>query len=85
MVVIVHLHANLRLESPEGMISRLEMDLQPGSEVRAVLQELNLSHQEGALLIAVNGRVGMPEQVLSEGDVVRVMPPISGGGAHLAR
>ncbi len=79
MIVIVHLHANLRLETPSGMVGRLEMDLEPGSDVRALLRELGFSEQQEALLIAVNGRMGRLDQVLSSEDVVRVMPPISGG------
>jgi sulfur carrier protein ThiS len=79
LFVTVHLHANLRLRTAEGMVSRLEMNLRPGSDVRAVLRELGLSDQERGLLIAINGRVGKPEQTLSEGDVLRLMPPISGG------
>jgi sulfur carrier protein ThiS len=79
LIVIVHLHANLRWETPTGLVSRLEMDLAPGSDVRALLGELGLSDGQEALLIAVNGRMGKLDQVLSGEDVVRVMPPISGG------
>lgn len=79
MVVTVHLHANLRLETPEGMVARLEMELEPGADIRSVLRALDMRQGGEALLIALNGRMAAPEDILTDGDELRLMPAMSGG------
>lgn len=61
------------------MVSRLEMTLEPGSDIRSVLRELKLSGQGEALLMALNGRMAAAEDRLTDGDVLRLMPAMSGG------
>jgi molybdopterin converting factor small subunit len=61
------------------MVSRLEMDLDPGSDIRSVLRKLEISGQGEALLMALNGRMAAPEDLLTDGDVLRLMPAMSGG------
>ncbi len=80
MRVVVHLHTILQRQTPEGLVRRLEVDLPGGSRVADLLYSMEIALPLDALLLAVNGRVADPEQVLEEGDQVNIMPAISGGG-----
>jgi len=77
--VIAHLHTILQRQTPEGLARRLEVDLPGGSRVGDLLLSLEITLPLEALLLAVNGRVADPEQILNEGDQVNIMPAISGG------
>jgi len=78
--VIAHLHTILQRQTPEGLVRRLEVDLPGGSRVADLLLSLEITLPLDAILLAVNGRVANPEQILKEGDQVNIMPAISGGG-----
>jgi sulfur carrier protein ThiS len=80
--VIAHLHTILQRQTPEGLVRRLEVDLPGGSRVADLLLSLEISLPLDALLLAVNGRVAGPEQLLEEGDQVNIMPAISGGRGY---
>jgi sulfur carrier protein ThiS len=77
--VVAHLHTILQRQTPEGLVRRLEVDLPGGSRVSDLLFCLEITLPLDALLLAVNGRVAGPEQVLREGDQGNIMPAISGG------
>jgi len=79
--VTAHLHTILQRQTPEGLIRRLEVELPGGSRVADLLLKLEIMLPLDALLLAVNGRVADPEQILKEGDQVNIMPAISGGMA----
>jgi len=81
--VIAHLHTILQRQTPEGLVRRLEVDLPGGSRVADLLLSLEITLPLDAILLAVNGRVANPEQILKEGDQVNIMPAISGGGGNL--
>ena len=81
MKVTAHLHTILQRQTPEGLIRRLEVELPGGSRVADLLVKLEIMLPIDALLLAVNGRVADPEQILKEGDQVNIMPAISGGMA----
>ena len=77
--VSVRLHTVLRRKTPEGIVDRLEIDLPDGATVQALLDVASIPLSGDALLLVVNGRIVKPEQVLSEGDQVRLVPAMSGG------
>jgi sulfur carrier protein ThiS len=77
--VSVRLHTVLRRKTPEGIVDRLEIDLPDGATVQTLLDVASIPLSGDALLLVVNGRIVKPEQVLSEGDQVRLVPAMSGG------
>lgn len=77
--VSVRLHTVLRRKTPEGIVDRLEVDLPDGASVQTLLDVASIPLSGDALLLVVNGRIVKPEQVLSEGDQVRLVPAMSGG------
>ena len=77
--VSVRLHTVLRRKTPEGVVDRLEIDLPDGATVQTLLDVASIPLSGDALLLVVNGRIVKPEQVLSEGDQVRLVPAMSGG------
>ena len=79
MIVHVRLHTTLRKETPEGVIDRLDLDLEPGTTVAAVLTRLEIHPKGGSILMAVNGKLVKADQVLAEGDELRLVPSVSGG------
>lgn len=79
MRVTVHLHTILQRQTAEGILSRLEVALPAGSSVQELIQQIHIDLDPEYLLLAVNGRVVVPEHVLQDGDQVNLMPAISGG------
>jgi len=77
--VHVRLHTTLRRVTPQGVIDRLEVDLEPGATVAALLERLEIQPRGGSLLLVVNGKLVQADHVLSDGDEVRLVPGISGG------
>ena len=82
MVVTVRLHTTLRRETPEGIVDRLTLDLAPGATMRTVVEALDVSLRDDAILLVVNGRIADVDTPLAEGDEVRLIPAMSGGGWH---
>jgi molybdopterin converting factor small subunit len=79
VVVTVRLHTTLRRETPQGIVDRLELQLGEGSTVRTVVDSLEISLREDAILLVVNGKIADVETPLAEGDEVRLIPAMSGG------
>jgi sulfur carrier protein ThiS len=77
--VIVHLHSILQLETPEGMVNRLEVELAPDSSMESLLHQLQIQLSPEHMLLVRNGRVVEAGQVLQDGDQINLMPAISGG------
>lgn len=79
MIVSVRLHANLRRQTPRGLIDRLEVELGDRATVADLLRELQLDTTPEATMLLVNRRYAKPDQPLQPGDDIRLFPPISGG------
>ena len=79
MLITAHLHTILQRHTPEGIKGRLEVDIESGSTVEALIKYLEIDLDPDYLLLAVNGRVADLDQVLCESDHVNLMLPISGG------
>ena len=80
MRVTVHLHTILQRPSPEGLQRVIEVELPAGSTLARLIELLEIGLPLDAVLTAVNGRTAELERVLADGDQVRIMPAMSGGG-----
>lgn len=79
MEIEVKLFATLRDYLPKGsgrFSCKMEIDGQ--TRILDLLGKLNLP-EEIPKIILVNGVHGKKEQVLKEGDVVSIFPPVAGG------
>lgn len=79
MVVLVKLHTILQRSSPEGMVREISLELAEPSLLKEILRILEIPLKGDALILAVNGRVVDENCVLADGDVVSLMPALSGG------
>jgi molybdopterin converting factor small subunit len=79
MNIEVHLHTILQIPSPGGPISLLQVDLNEGGLISDLANQLKLEYPLDNLLIAVNHRTAGPSTQLKDGDIVDLMPPMSGG------
>lgn len=79
MQITVHLHTILQRQTPEGIINRIEIDIPEGSTLADLIDSLEIQLSVDNMLLAVNHRTAEVDQVLKEGDVVNLMPAISGG------
>ncbi len=75
----VHLAATLAAYLPAGARGdSLMLDIPPGATVAQIVGTLRIPpHLER--LTVVNGRDASPEQLLADGDVVSIFPPLAGG------
>lgn len=79
MKVEVHLTATLRAYLPAGTAGdNVVLDVPDGATVDQVIHSLRIPRELERLTV-VNGRDAVPDQPLSEGDVLSVFPPLSGG------
>ena len=81
MRVTVRLFARLR---DIAGVSELTRDIAPGSTIRSVWRELadeypEFGQYERSISSAVNADYARMDRVLSEGDEVAFLPPVSGG------
>lgn len=79
MEIEVKLFATLRDYLPKGsgrFSCRMEID--GLTKVEEILKRLNIP-EEIPKIILVNGVHGKKEQLLKEGDVVSIFPPVAGG------
>jgi len=81
MKITIKLFASYR-EAAE--LSEASMEITPGTTAAALWQGLVETHPRLAPMsqsagMALNGRYTQPTTVLSEGDVVAFLPPVSGG------
>lgn len=79
MEVEVKLFATLRDYLPKGsgrFSCKLEIDGQ--ARVQEILTKLNIP-EEIPKIILVNGVHGKKDQVLKDGDVLSIFPPVAGG------
>lgn len=74
MNIKVRLFATLR----DGRGKELMMELDEGSNVRKILESLQIKQEDVAILL-INGRDGSFDIALSEGDTVSIFPPVGGG------
>ncbi|KAB3540989.1 MoaD/ThiS family protein [Alkaliphilus pronyensis] len=74
MKIEVRLFATLR----ENRGKVLHISLNDGETVREVLNQLNISPEEVAILL-VNGRDGLIDTALEDNDVLSIFPPVGGG------
>lgn len=74
MTLFVKLYATLQQNRKDSY----EMDLKPGSTVRDILRELDISEDDVGVLM-INSRSGTFDQGLGPDDRVTLIPPIDGG------
>lgn len=79
MVITVHLHTILQRQTPEGPVNRVQVELPAGSRLEDLLATMQIPLPAGAIILVQNGIVVGEEAEISEGDVINLMPAISGG------
>lgn len=79
MVIEVHLHTILQrnTETDRGRMVRIE--LPPGSILAVVLSRLDITMPVDNILLVVNGRLSDLTSQLNDGDIVHIIPALSGG------
>jgi len=79
MEIEVKLFATLRDYLPKGSTRfSCKMEIEGGTQVQDILEKLRIP-KEFPKIILVNGVHGKKEQILKEGDVLSVFPPVAGG------
>ena len=79
MQITVHLHTILQRRTPAGTINRIEIDIPEGTTLEDLIEILEIELSLDNMLLAVNHRTADVDHILKEGDVVNLMPAISGG------
>lgn len=77
--VTVHLHTILQRTTLEGTQRKVVMELQDNARANDLYELLKIELHPDAVILAVNGRIAAPDQLLMDGDHVRIMPAMSGG------
>jgi len=80
MLITVNIYANLRyyLPEPEKSIKETEWEVPEGATVGFVLEKLKLPKEIRITVLVNNSSVGQ-KTVLKEGDIVHLLPQMTGG------
>lgn len=79
MKIEVKLFATLARYLPESSVgSHATVEVPDGSTVRRLVSSLGIPEEMPAITL-VNGLDATPEQVLVDGDVLAMFPPLAGG------
>jgi len=77
--ITVHLHTILQRQTSEGLQRKLELGLAQGTSLADLLARLEIELSPEAMLLVVNGRIVDLTYELKDGDIVNLMPALSGG------
>ena len=78
MRIEVRLYATLRRSAPTAEGGVLFVDIPEGGTAADVIAKVNVDADQVHILM-VNGRSGLPDRVLAEGDRMGLFPAIGGG------
>ena len=78
-MIEVHLHTILQPITEAGVMRKVNLELPPGTTLAVILDILNIKFPADGLILIINGRVAGLTDVLSDGDIVHIIPAISGG------
>jgi molybdopterin converting factor small subunit len=79
LVVEIHLHTVLQRPSENKMIRQISLTLPPGATLADVISELDIKYSDDGLLLVINGRLVDKESSLEDGDIIHLIPALSGG------
>jgi len=79
LVIHIILHSIYRKETPEGLKSHLDLELEGGTTLGKVIELLGYADQIDHMLLVINGQIADRDDIPNDGDTVRIMPVISGG------
>jgi sulfur carrier protein ThiS len=79
MQVQVHLYTVLKEKIPPGRCNPFIFTLREKSTIQDLLNDLQVDYDLEALAMIVNGKSASFDTVLTEGDLVDLVPAISGG------
>ena len=79
MKIEVQLHTTLQKQTPQGLQRCIDLEMAEGSTIRDVLQALELDLAPEHLLLVVEGKVVEEDYVVREGEMVSLIPAMSGG------
>ncbi len=79
MKIKIHLFANFRDYLPRGTFtSSCELDVEYSDSVADVLEHLRIPSDHSKIIL-INGSHSKETDLLKEGDIVSVFPPVAGG------
>ena len=79
MVVELHLHTILQQNTESGTIRKINLELPSDSTLAEVLAILDIQLPIDNLLLVVNGSSVDLDHQLVDGDIVHIIPILSGG------
>ncbi len=79
MIIHVRLHTILRRQTPDGIVDRLDLELDEGASVGGALERLGIQLQGRSVLLVLNGELVQRDVLLHDGDQLRLVPSVSGG------
>lgn len=80
MEFTVHLHTILQIETPEGLIRKLNLTTDSEISIDELILHLNITADPSQTLFVINGQICTPGTIITNGDEVHLIPAISGGG-----
>ncbi len=85
ITITLRLFAQVRVSAGAATLERqVPVGSTAGEVARAVLAELDLSGMAGHVVLAINAEYARPEDPLTDGDWLSLVPPVSGGSAEPA-
>ncbi len=79
ITVHLHLHTILQRQTPQGLVSTVQYACKAGQTISQLMVDLSIDYNEDNLLLVANGQITTPNYALKDGDVVHLIPAISGG------
>lgn len=79
ITIVVRLHAILQREMPKESNMQLEVSLAPHSTIADLIRHVPVSLDLDTILLVVNNQLVHLDHLLEDGDVVNLIPPVSGG------
>ena len=79
MKIEVHFHTTLQRQTPQGLQRCIDLEIPPGSTLGDLLGLLEIELEPENLLLVVNSKVVDVTHILNDGELVSLIPAMSGG------
>lgn len=79
MLIHVNLHTILQRQKSKDRLEKVELEIAEGSTAGDLVRQLGITLPDDAILIIIKNHVCDPQHILSNDDIVDLIPALSGG------
>ena len=77
--IFIQLHTIAQMKTSKGVENKINLEISAGTSAIDIINQLNLELGWDDLLVIINQKIISPSYILQDGDILQIIPAISGG------